>query len=117
MTSIDSYRNARGLDARLLGNLDLEHTIGIARLDRFGSYRIGQGETAQEGTDVAFDVFEADTVNALPRRSLATNGQCAVFGEDLPRSAAFRNALIKALDHLQHAGSRNTAAAWIGETE
>ena len=36
-TSIDSYRNSRGLDSRLLGNLDLEHTIDIARLDRLSS--------------------------------------------------------------------------------
>src|SRR5205807_4630238 len=81
-TSIDSYRNPRGLDSRLLGNLDFEHAIGIARLDRLSSCRIRQGETAQESAGGAFNVFEAAAVNALPHRSLATNGQRVVFGED-----------------------------------
>src|SRR2546430_15485632 len=57
-TSIDSYRNPRGLDSRLLGNLDFEHAIGIARLDRLSSCRIRQGETAQESAGGAFNVFE-----------------------------------------------------------
>ena len=32
-TSIDGYPNSLGLDSRLLGDFDLEHAIGIARLD------------------------------------------------------------------------------------
>ena len=32
--SIDRDRNALGLDSRLLGDLDLEHAIGVVRLDR-----------------------------------------------------------------------------------
>src|SRR2546430_7232033 len=69
-TSIDSYRNPLGLDSRLLGNLDLEHAIGIARLDRLSSCRIRQGETAQKSAGGAFNVFEAVAANALPRRHL-----------------------------------------------
>ena len=37
--SIDRYRNSRGLDSRLLGNLDLEHAIGIPCLDGDGRAR------------------------------------------------------------------------------
>jgi hypothetical protein len=43
-------------------------------------------------------------------------GVRAVFGDDLPRSTEFRHAVVGALDSLQHTGSRNTAAAWIGGT-
>src|SRR6202030_3658267 len=80
--SIDRYRNSLGLDSRLLGNLDLEHAIGTARLDGLSSCRIRQGETAQELAGDPFDVFEAVAVHRLPRQSLAANGQGAVLGGD-----------------------------------
>ena len=35
-----------------------------------------------------------------------------VFGDDLPRNAVFRTALIRALETLQKDGSRRTVAAW-----
>src|SRR5205823_5353806 len=80
--SIDCYRNSLGLDSRLLGNLDLEHAIRIPCLDPLSSCRFRQGETAQERTGGAFDVFEAVVFYGLPRQSLAANGQGAVLGGD-----------------------------------
>src|SRR5207253_10234691 len=80
--SIDRYGNSLGLGSRLLGNLDLEHAIGIPCLDGLSSCRIRQGETAQERTGGAFDVFEAVASYGLPRQSLAANGQGAVLGGD-----------------------------------
>src|ERR1700686_2966125 len=77
--SIDRYRNSLGLDSGLLGDLDLEHAIGTARLDGLSSCRIRQGETAQEPAGHAFDVFQAVAFHVLPRQSLAANGQGAVF--------------------------------------
>jgi hypothetical protein len=41
--SIDRYRNSLGLDLRLLGNLDLEHAIGIRCLNRLGLVPIPAG--------------------------------------------------------------------------
>jgi fructuronate reductase len=82
-------------------------------------YVSGIDETGKAFTvqDPLADVLRAAAAGEAASAVDRLLGVRAVFGEDLPRSAAFRNALIKALDHLQHAGSRNTAAAWIGETE
>src|SRR4029077_5849446 len=79
-TSIDRYRNSLGLDASLLGNLDLEHAIGIPCFDRLSSCRIRQGEAARAPAGDALDVFEAVAFHVLPRQSLAANGQGAVLG-------------------------------------
>src|SRR3984893_3720675 len=80
--SINGYRNSLGLDPRLLGNLDLEHTIGTPRLDGLSLCRFRQGETAQETAGHAFDMIEAVAFHVLPRQSLAANGQGAVLGGD-----------------------------------
>ena len=72
-TSIYRYRNSLGLDSRLLGDLDLEHAVGIACLDRFRSSRTRQGETAQERTGGAFDV--GDTRGAINADLLRRKGE------------------------------------------
>src|SRR5208337_292092 len=76
-TSVDRYRNALGLDTRLLGDLNFEHTIGAARLDPLGMCRFRECETAQERSSEAFNVFETVSFRILPRASLATDDQCA----------------------------------------
>src|SRR5438270_13979652 len=78
--STDCYRNSLGLDARLLGNLDLEHAIRIPCLDPLSSCRFRQGETAQERTGGAVDVFEALVFDGLRRPSLAATGPGARLG-------------------------------------
>jgi fructuronate reductase len=81
-------------------------------------YVSGTDETGKAFTvqDPLADVLRAAAGGEAKSAVDRLLGVRAIFGDDLPRSAAFRDALVKALDHLQRAGSRNTAAAWIGET-
>lgn len=86
--SIDRDRNALGLDSRLLGDLDLEHAIGIARLDRVRLRGIRQGKAALECACEALNVFETVAVRALSRRSHSTNCQQAILGGDFKGTPA-----------------------------
>ena len=61
-TLIDRYGNARGRHARLLGNIDLEHSIDIARLNS-ANLCIRQSEPTQECASGPLKVLEAVAVN------------------------------------------------------
>jgi fructuronate reductase len=73
----------------------------------------GKGFTVQDPlADQLRTAAQGDAASAVDRLL----GVRAVFGDDLPRSAVFRDIVVQALNHLQRLGSRGTAAAWIGET-
>jgi fructuronate reductase len=73
----------------------------------------GKGFTVQDPlADQLRTAAQGDAASAVDRLLSVR----AVFGDDLPRSAVFRDVVVQALNHLQRIGSRGTAAAWIGES-